>query len=211
MMGDEEKPTGAGAQWDARFGSTEEHLYGVEPNEFLAAVAPRIPPGSRVLSLGEGEGRNAVHLASLGHRVTAVDASSVGLAKARRLADARGVSIETVVTDLSDYAIEPGAWDAIVVIFCHLPPGLREQVHRQVVRGLRPGGLLLLEAYTPEQLRFRTGGPPVRDLLYSAEMLRRDFAGLDFELLQEVERDVIEGRLHTGRASVVQAIAVAPA
>lgn len=211
MMGDEEKPTGAGAQWDARFGSTEEHLYGVEPNEFLAAVAPRIPPGSRVLSLGEGEGRNAVHLASLGHRVTAVDASSVGLAKARRLADARGVSIETVVTHLSDYAIEPGAWDAIVVIFCHLPPGLREQVHRQVVRGLRPGGLLLLEAYTPEQLRFRTGGPPVRNLLYSAEMLRRDFAGLDFELLQEVERDVIEGRLHTGRASVVQAIAVAPA
>lgn len=204
----EQRPQNA-AQWDARF-SAEGYAYGTQPNDFLAEHAPLLPPGSRVLSLAEGEGRNGVFLASLGHRVTGVDASGVGLEKARRLAAERHVTLETVVSDLADYRIEPGAWDAVVSIFCHLPQPLRRSVYRGAVEGLRPGGLVLLEAYTPAQLTHRTGGPPVPELLYTADSLREDFAGLELLVLRELERDVVEGRLHTGRAAVVQLVGRKP-
>lgn len=205
----EQRPDVA-AQWDSRFAG-EAYAYGTQPNDFLAEHAALIPPASRVLSLAEGEGRNGVYLATLGHRVTGVDASRVGLEKAQRLAAERGVRLETVVSDLADYRIEPGRWDAVVSIFCHLPQPLRRRVFRAVVEGLRPGGLVLLEAYTPDQLQHRTGGPPVPELLYTAAGLREDFAGLELLVLRERERDVVEGRLHTGRAAVVQLVARKPA
>jgi SAM-dependent methyltransferase len=204
----EQRPDAA-TQWDARF-SGEAYVYGTQPNDFLVEQAPRLPPGGRVLSLGEGEGRNAVYLASLGHHVTAVDASRVGLAKARRLAAERGVSVETVPSDLSDFTFAPAAWDVAILIFCHLPPDLRRRVHRAVVESLRPGGLVLLEAYTPAQLGFRTGGPPVVELLYTAEALREDFAGLELPVLRELTREVREGTLHTGQAAVVQLVGRKP-
>lgn len=197
-------------EWDERF-AQDAYVYGTEPNDFLRAFASKLPPPpARVLSLAEGEGRNGVYLAGLGHEVTAVDSSRVGLEKARRLADEKGVEIETVQADLASYAIEPAAWDVVVSIFCHLPPELRRRVHRQVVEGLRPGGMVLLEAYTPEQLRHRTGGPPRLELLYTAELLREDFAGLEFLHLEELERDVTEGILHRGLAAVVQLLARKP-
>ena len=112
--------------WDERY-SGDEYAYGTEPNDFLRTVAPRLPVGN-TLCLGEGEGRNAVFLAGLGHEVTALDASAVGLEKTRRLAEARAVSVRTLHTDLAQYTIEPGAWDVIVSIFCHLPPDLRRRV-----------------------------------------------------------------------------------
>jgi SAM-dependent methyltransferase len=201
----------AASQWDRRFGSGDDYVYGIEPNDFLVEQAPGLPAGARVLCVGDGEGRNGVYLASLGHRVTAVDASRVGLQKADRLAAERGVALQTVVSDLADYVVAPAAWDAAVVIFCHLPPGLRERVHRALVEGLVPGGLVLLEAYTPAQLGRGTGGPPVAELLYTAAQLQQDFAGLTLERLQERERDVREGRLHTGRAAVVQLVGRKPA
>ncbi|QQR41795.1 class I SAM-dependent methyltransferase [Myxococcus xanthus] len=200
-----EQPPDAAAQWDARF-SHPAYVYGTQPNDFLVEMASRLPPGGRVLSLGEGEGRNAVYLASLGHAVTAVDASSVGLQKAKQLADERGVNIETHVSDLAHFTFAPEAWDAAIVIFCHLPPALRRRVHGALVKSLRPGGLVLLEAYTPAQLGFRTGGPPVEELLYTAEALREDFAGLELPVLRELTREVREGTLHTGRAAVVQLV-----
>ncbi|XXF75179.1 class I SAM-dependent methyltransferase [Myxococcaceae bacterium GXIMD 01537] len=205
----EQRPDAA-TQWDARF-SGEAYVYGTQPNDFLVEMAPRLPSGGRVLSLGEGEGRNAVYLATLGQRVTAVDASRVGLEKARQLAEARGVALDTVVTDLADYPVAPAAWDAAIVIFCHLPPALRRKVHRALAEGLRPGGVVLLEAYTPAQLQYRTGGPPVAELLYTAEDLREDFAGLELPVLRELTRDVREGTLHTGQAAVVQLVGVKPA
>lgn len=143
--------------WNERY-DTEEFVYGREPNAFLAGVSAMMPPGD-VLCLAEGEGRNAVFLARQGHRVLAVDASAVGLSKAARLAEEHGVRIETLTTDLADLVIEPGRWDAIVSIFCHVPPPVRRVLHRQAVAGLRPGGLFVLEAYTPAQLELRTGGP----------------------------------------------------
>ncbi|MBF5046539.1 class I SAM-dependent methyltransferase [Aggregicoccus sp. 17bor-14] len=201
-----DSPPNVAQQWDARF-SGADFTYGTRPNDFLVEVAPRLPAGARVLSLGEGEGRNGVYLASLGHHVSAVDASRVGLEKAQRLAAERGVALQTQVADLADYRIAPASWDAVVCIFCHLPPPLRSRVHREVVQGLRPGGLVLLEAYTPAQLGRGTGGPPVAELLYTPAQLREDFAGLELLTLHELERDVREGRLHTGRAAVVQLVA----
>ena len=194
--------------WDARY-SEPGYAYGTAPNDFLREMAARIPPGP-VLCLAEGEGRNAVFLAELGHSVTAVDASAVGLAKAASLARARAVGLETVHADLADFAIKEGAWAGIVSVFAHLPPALRARLHSAVVKGLRPGGVYLLEAYTPQQLAFGTGGPPDAELLMTADALRRELAGLELEICQEVERDVVEGRFHSGRAAVVQLLGRRP-
>ena len=194
--------------WDERFAG-EEYAYGKEPNEFLAAVADRLPPG-RVLCLAEGEGRNAVFLAERGYEVTAVDSSGVGLAKARRLAAERGVTIATVHTDLADLVIEPAAWQGIVSIWAHLPRLLRARVHAGVVRGLAPGGLFILEAYTPAQLGYATGGPPVAGLLVELSTVREELAGLEFVIARETTREVHEGRLHHGMSAVVQVVAGKP-
>ncbi|HEY7118223.1 MAG TPA: class I SAM-dependent methyltransferase, partial [Tepidisphaeraceae bacterium] len=142
-------------RWDERYGQPG-FAYGDAPNDFLMAVAGRIPPGP-VLMLGEGEGRNGVYLAGLGYDVVAVDQSEVGLAKARRRAEERGVRIRTQQADLAHFVIEPGAWAGVVSIFCHLPPAIRVPLHAAVVRGLRPGGVFVLEAYTSRQLGRGTG------------------------------------------------------
>lgn len=191
--------------WDERY-SVEEYVYGTRPNDFLASVVDRLPMG-RVLCLAEGEGRNAVFLAERGFEVSAVDNSAVGLAKARKLAGQRGVHIETIVADLTHFEIVPESWDAIVAIFCHLPPPLRRAVHAQAVAGLRPGGAFVLEAYTPAQLRHGTGGPPVVELTMTLDALRDELAGLRFEHAAEIERDIQEGRFHTGVGAVVQVLA----
>ena len=194
--------------WNTRY-SGAEYVYGTEPNDFLVSVVDQIPKG-RLLSLAEGEGRNAVYLAELGHQVLGVDSSGVGLDKAQRLADERGVTIETRLADLANFHIKPNSWDAIISIFCHLPSGIRSSVHRRVVAGLRPGGVLVLEAYTPAQLKLKTGGPPTADMLMSLDVLRTELDGLRFTHTLEVEREVIEGKYHTGRGAVVQVVAVKP-
>jgi SAM-dependent methyltransferase len=191
--------------WDERY-SGQEFVYGTEPNEFLETVADQIPKGA-VLLLGDGEGRNGVFLASLGYEVVAVDQSAIGLAKARRLAEDRGVRLQTRQADLRDYVIEPGAWAGIVSIFCHLPPEIRVPLHAAVVDGLRPGGVFVLEAYTPSQLGRGTGGPPCAEMMVTLDDLNRELAGLEFEHARELERVVREGMCHTGLASVVQLVA----
>jgi len=194
--------------WNDRYG-IEGFVYGTAPNDFVKAVAPRLPAGP-VLCLAEGEGRNAVHLASLGHEVTAVDQSAIGMGKARRLAASQNVTISTLITDLSDYRIAAGAWSGIVATFAHLPPELRRTLHRQIVNGLRPGGMYVLEAYTPAQLGFGTGGPDNPELLMTLAGLREELNGLDFLIGHELERPVVEGAFHTGRAAVVQVLAQHP-
>lgn len=194
--------------WDRRYAG-DAYLYGTAPNAFLASVADRIPTGP-VLCLAEGEGRNAVHLARRGHPVTAVDASAVGLAKAARLARDAAVDIELVHGDLAAYRIEPAAWSGIVAIFAHLPPALRVRVHADALAGLQPGGAFVLEAYTPAQIGRGTGGPPTAELTMTLAALRRELAGLEFEIARETEREVVEGSGHTGRAAVVQVLGVRP-
>lgn len=192
--------------WNQRYGAAEGFVFGTEPNQFLAENTAQIPAGP-VLCLGEGEGRNAVHLATLGHDVTAIDQSAVGLAKAQQLATSRGVKIATQVVDLTTTKIEPGRWAGIVSIFVHLPVDLRRKVHSEVVRGLAPGGVYILEAYTPAQLAFGTGGPKDAALLMTLSALREELAGLELLVGREIEREVHEGSGHTGRAAVVQVVA----
>ncbi len=195
--------------WDERYAEAE-FAYGTEPSAFLAAVACRIPDGP-VLCLAEGQGRNAVFLSRIGHAVTAVDQSAVGLGRARELATEHGVTIECVAADLAHFEIEPGAWAGIVSIWAHLPPALRGAVNRKAVAGLRPGGVMVVEAYSPRQLEFGTGGPRVAELLVPRGALEQELSGLEFILAQEAEREVVEGKYHRGMAAVVQVLARRPA
>ena len=191
--------------WDERY-STEEYAYGTKPNEFLEENVNHIPKG-KVLSLAEGEGRNAIFLAKQGYAVTAVDASIVGLNKARKLAEENGVVVEFIHADLADYDLGENKWDGIVSIFCPLPSSLRKQLYKKVEAGLKRNGVFLLEAYTPDQLKHGTGGGNSADVMQSKETLSLELAGLKFRHLIELERDVREGIYHTGIGAVVQAIA----
>ncbi len=191
--------------WDERFAG-EGYLYGTAPNVWLEAQAGRLQPGSRVLSIGEGEGRNGVWLATRGHRVEAVDGSSVGLEKAQRLAAARGVTILTTVTDLSTYLPAPRSYDAVVMIFVHLAPPLRQLVLTRAQDALVAGGLFITEVFTPRQLAFTSGGTRQVEALYEPEALRRELPELDWEVLREEEIELDEGPLHRGRAAVLRGL-----
>jgi len=195
--------------WNARY-AEEDFAYGTEPNEFLQVQSAKMPAG-RVLCIAEGEGRNAVYLATQGYQVTAVDQSAVGLEKTRQLGKQHKVEIETIEADLQDFNIQPGAWDGIVSISAHLPPAIRKKLHTQVVEGLKPGGVLILEAYTPRQLEMPgTGGPPATqiDMFMSLSELTLELQGLDFILAQETERVFNEGKYHQGAGAVVQLVAI---
>ncbi len=193
--------------WNEKY-SDPRFIYGLAPNDFLKQSVHHLTPSGKILCIAEGEGRNAVWLAELGFKVTAVDASEVGLNKGQTLAKSKGVKIDWIHADLQHYNPGQQAWDGVVAIFAHLPPELRSQVHADCVESLKAGGVLLLEAYTPEQLRFRTGGPSNPDWLMTPEMLEQELRGLTFERLQKVERQIIEGIGHTGTGSVVQVIGV---
>ena len=192
--------------WDERY-SPDEYVYGKDPNQFLEENYNAIPKG-KVLSLAEGEGRNAVFLAKQGYSVTAVDASQVGLSKAKKLAEDNGVELELIRGDLVDFDIGENKWDGIVSIFFHLPSALRKELHKKVVAGLKPKGVFLLEAYTPDQLKYGTGGGNSADIMTSKDSLILELNDLKFTHLIELERNVVEGIYHTGLAAVVQAIAL---
>lgn len=192
--------------WDTRYAG-EAFMYGTAPNDFLREQVGVLPAGGRVLCLAEGEGRNAVFLAERGFVVTGVDGSKVGLEKAQRLAQQRGVKIETIVADLRHFDLGTAQWDAIVSIWCHVPPELRAGLHPKIVAGLKPGGVFLLEHYHPRQLGYGTGGPPDAKLLVTLADLERDFAALKVLHAFEGERDLHEGSGHAGKSYVTQFIA----
>jgi len=198
------------AKWQSRYGGAD-YFYGTEPNAFLVEHASAIPVGGAVLCLGEGEGRNAVYLAARGHPVTALDQSAAGLAKAARLAAEHGVMLQAIEARLGDYRFERGHWAGIVSIWCHLPTAVRRPVHRDVVAALAPGGVYVLESYTPAQIALATGGPRDPDLMPTLEQLRAELEGLVFEHGLELERTVVEGAGHRGRSAVVQVVARQPA
>lgn len=189
------------SKWDERF-AVDEYVFGTEPNDFLVEQSALLR--SPVLSLGEGEGRNAVFLASLGCEVHAVDSSAVGLSKAKALARSRGLEIRTIEADLADYVPPDCHYEAVVSIFAHLPSPVRQQLYSRVARCLKPGGILLIEAYVEAQMHRDTGGPKDVDMLMSEQKLREEFPDFDAVILREVERDVCEGSGHTGKACVVQ-------
>jgi SAM-dependent methyltransferase len=195
--------------WDQRY-SEPGYIYGTEPNEFLRSEFMRIPAAGKVLCLAEGEGRNAVFLATQGYTVTAVDLSAVGMQKARNLAADNHVSITTQVADLAAYDPGVAAWDGIVSISAHIPPLARKYLHQKVVRALKPNGIFILEAYTERQLTMAgKGGPPAdkKELFMSLEALQTELAGLEFLVAAELEREVFEGHGHQGKSAVVQVVA----
>lgn len=191
--------------WDQRY-NTEEYLYGKEPNDFLVSAAENIPHG-RVLCLGEGEGRNAVFLASRGYNVTALDLSENGLKKVQKLASEKGVLVEILLADLKTYPGEKEAWDGIISIFCHLPKALRKEVHQNIISWLKPGGILIMELYSLRQLENNTGGPSSKEMLLTLKELEEDFKELEFIIKKETDRDIHEGSLHNGKSAVIQIIA----
>ena len=211
--------------WDERYASSQDqggkYTFGLEPNDYLKEIYDTVlvktfgtssdaGEKKKVLMLGEGEGRNGVFLAKEGgYDVTAVDISNVGLEKAQTLAKENGVTITTIHEDLKTYDFGVEQWDLIVSIFCHLPPLIRHKVlHEDICKSLKRGGYFLLEGYTPEQLTYKTGGPPSADMMYTSKILDEAFPvdSSPLETLKNVEmvRDVVEGTAHTGKASVVQ-------
>ena len=192
--------------WNARY-KEKEYAYGTKPNDFLKSHILILKPHTKVLCLAEGEGRNAVFISENNHDVTAIDYSQEGLNKLNALAKEKDLSIKTICTDLSDYKIEPNKWDAIICIFGHFPPQLRKSVFSQIYSGLTKDGVLLLEAYHKDQITYKTGGPQVADLLYSAEELQHDFSEFEKISIEKQIKYIEEGKYHNGTSAVIQVIA----
>lgn len=192
--------------WNERYGG-EDLVYGGEPNDFLARVADRFPAHGRALDIGSGQGRNALFLAFRGLDVLAVDQSEVGLQRAQLLARERGLTLRTQAVDLQDFDAEHNSLDVVSSIFVHLPRDLRETVHRRVATWLKPGGLFVLEAYSPDQLSRDTGGPKDPLLLAPLNVIVAELQGLEILHQAALVRNVAEGQFHSGDASVVQVLA----
>ncbi len=196
--------------WNTRF-EREQYLFGTRPAAFLAQHAHYIPPQSRVLVPADGEGRNGVFLAKQGHRVVATDIAEKGIAKARKLAELEGVSVELHHLDLQGWRWPEASFDAVVAIFIQFaPPAFRDEIFAGMKRAVRPGGVLLLHGYTPKQLEYRTGGPPVLEQLYTEELLLSAFADFEILRIQSYEPELDEGDGHKGRSAVVDLVARRP-
>lgn len=189
--------------WDERYAGAD-YAYGTQPNTFLRKHVTWVT--GPVLSICEGEGRNAVFLAEQGHSVHCVDSSAVGLRKAQKLAHQRGVKITTEVVDLEHYLPKPQSFQTIISIFAHLPSSLRARCYPILQESLAGGGIWLMEAYAEEQLVRSTGGPRQLDMLMSISKVKADFRTWTAHLLRHCERNVVEGQYHTGLADVVQFI-----
>ncbi|CAH2598988.1 Class I SAM-dependent methyltransferase [Rhodovastum atsumiense] len=196
--------------WNSRFAG-EDYVFGTEPNRFLAAQAPRLPRRGRALTIADGEGRNGVWLARQGLEVTSVEFAPAAIAKARRLADQQGVSLDIVQADLATWDWGAPRFDVVAGIFFQFAgPDLRDVIFRRMQEVLLPGGLLLIEGYTPAQLRHGTGGPSQVENLYTEALLRDAFAGMEILHLAEYETDLREGSRHAGRSAVIDLVACRP-
>lgn len=194
--------------WEQRFGGPG-YLFGTEPNAFLAAQAPRLKPGQKALAIADGEGRNGVFLAEQGLDVHAVDFSPAALAKARALAEARGVSLRFEQADLQHWAWPEAAYDVIVGIFIQFAwPELRTKIFAGIKRALKPGGLLLLQGYRPEQIAYGTGGPRIPEHLYTRALLEAAFADLASVQIREHDSAIQEGSGHEGMSALIDLIGV---
>jgi 2-polyprenyl-3-methyl-5-hydroxy-6-metoxy-1,4-benzoquinol methylase len=202
------KPMDAAAEaWNQRF-QGDGYLFGTEPNAWLREHAAVLPAGARVLCVADGEGRNSVWLARQGFQVEAFDVAPNGLDKARRLARQAGVEVRYELAGCDDYAWPEAAFDGVAAIFIQFAdPALRQRLFARMVASLKPGGVLILQGYTPRQLEYRTGGPSVLSHLYTPEMLREAFAALQLLELREYETQVQEGQGHSGRSALIGLVA----
>ncbi len=195
------------SMWDQRYAGEEYH-FGTEPNAFLAAQHHLLKPGMSCLALADGEGRNGVWLAQQGLQVLAVDSSPVALAKAQKLARARGVEVRFELADLLQWEWGEARYDVVAGIFIQfVPPAQRAVIFAAVKRALKPGGLLLLQGYTPRQLEYRTGGPSQAENLYTEALLRTTFADMEILHLAEHDSHISEGAGHSGMSALIDLVA----
>jgi 2-polyprenyl-3-methyl-5-hydroxy-6-metoxy-1,4-benzoquinol methylase len=197
--------------WDERF-ATADFVFGTEPNTYLARQAHWLKPGQRALAVADGEGRNSVWMAKHGLLVDAFDISAVGVAKARQLALAAGVEVDYTVCDCSAWQWQDKTYDVVAAIFIQFAdPELRERLFAGMTAALRPGGVLIVQGYTPKQLEYKTGGPGVLDNLYTEALLRSAFGSLEILELDEYEAELGEGKRHAGRSALIGMVARKPA
>lgn len=200
----------AGNIWDERYAGDEYH-FGTTPNAFLVTQRGLLKAGMRCLAVADGEGRNGVWLAEQGVQVMSMDSSPVASAKAKRLAQERGVKLDFAVADLLNWDCGESCYDVVVAIFIQfVMPDQRMQLFAHLKRALKPGGLLLLQGYTPRQLDFRSGGPSQADNLYTEPMLRSAFADMDILHLSEHVSFISEGQGHYGVSALIDLVARKP-
>lgn len=193
--------------WDERYAS-EDYLFGTEPNEFLVSQRDLLKPGMSCLAVADGEGRNGVWLAQQGLQVLSVEGSAVALEKAKKLAGQRGVAIDFEQVDVAHWQWGENRFDAVVAIFIQFaPPALRAQMFADIKRCLKPGGLLLLQGYTPRQLEYKTGGPPTAENMYTLELLHNAFGDMETLHLREHDDRIGEGSGHSGMSALIDLVA----
>ncbi len=194
-------------RWNERF-SAPDYVFGTEPNLFLTAQAHRLKPGQKALVPADGEGRNGVWLARQGLDVTALDFSPAAQAKAQKLAARFGVGLRTELADLRQWRAEPERYDIVAAIMIQIARSPeREAIFAALVASLKRGGLLLLQGYRPEQLAYKTGGPPVVENMYTEEFLRRTFAGMNILHLSAHDDAIAEGAGHSGMSALIDMVA----
>ena len=192
--------------WNERY-AKEEFIYGTEPNEFLKEELNRLRKGKIILP-ADGEGRNAVYAAKIGWQVSAFDYSESAKRKALQLAEQKKVLIDFDVADINNKVYDENSADVVALIYAHFPSDLRKVAHKKAVKWLKPGGVLILEAFNPRQLLQNSGGPKNIELLYTEETLRNDFEELNISVLESLEIKLAEGKFHEGKADVVRFIGV---
>ncbi len=196
--------------WNERYAG-EAYLFGEEPNAFLKSQAPRLRPGWSALAVADGEGRNGVWLAEQGLAVTSIEASPVALAKARALAVRRRATITTVEADLSTWTWPQQVFDCVAAIFIQFAgPELRARVFKGMISALKPGGVLLLQGYRPEQLAYGTGGPRAVENLYTEALLREALSSLDIIEIRSHDSVLQEGTAHVGPSALIDLVAIKP-
>lgn len=197
----------AAQTWNRRF-TTEDFIFGTEPNTWLRDHASVWRRGQRVLCVADGEGRNSVWLAQQGLVVDAYDVAEVGVAKARRLAQAQGVNVNYSVADCDVFDHGEARYDGVAAIFVQFAdPAMRARMFENIQRCLKPGGVLILQGYTPKQLEYKTGGPPFVEHLYTEAMMRDAFAGFEVLALRAYEAELTEGNQHKGMSALIGLVA----
>lgn len=187
--------------WDVRY-RHDDYFYGTAPNALVAEALRDLAPG-RGLYAAEGEGRNALHAAGLGHDVVAFDSSVEGRRKALALAAERGVEIDFRLCDAADEAWkDAGPFDHVVLCFFHATPDARPGLHAGFAAALKPGGRMIVVSFAKEQFGRGTGGPPDLDLLHELDDIRGEFPGVAWERAERLEVEQHEGPGHDGVAAV---------
>ena len=189
--------------WNERY-AEKEYAYGIHPNQFLADSILKLPKHGKILFPAEGEGRNAVFAAKNGFKVTAFDLSSEGKKKADKLASDNDVKIDYQVGMLEDLNFEPNSFDGVVLIYAHFPKAIRKAMHQQILRLVKPNGVIVFEAFSKEQLQYPSGGPKEVAMLFSEEEVKEEFENVDFDFLKTEIIELNEGAFHQGKGSVVR-------